>query len=98
VRTRGHQARRCLAGRSYARKVRWLRAAWRHGYALTAIVCGLGVFAFSVVETARGYSGGQGPGWDLVNGAIIALASGAATYGLLRLIGALYGAGILRGR
>ena len=61
------------------------RAAWRHGYAVLAVLGGL---TLGAVELARGYG----------LGAIVGALLGAAlVYGGLRLVGALYDRGILRG-
>jgi hypothetical protein len=66
------------------------------GDAYGRIAAGVAVltFAFGLFEAARGF--GTMPA-DLPGLVIISIAGGAATYGLLRLIGWLFDAGILRG-
>lgn len=66
--------------------MRWLRAAWRHRWALW---CG----AISLVAGAAfvPYSG-------LAVGALVVVVGFLGSYGMVRLMLALYGAGILRGR
>jgi hypothetical protein len=65
--------------------VQWLRAVWRHGYAVLALLGGL---TLGLVELGRGY------GLAAIVGALL---GAGLVYGALRLVGALYGRGILRG-
>lgn len=64
--------------------MRWLRAAWRHGFLLTAAVCALGAGVDSLVR--------YGPGPALVGAGLVFV----LVYGALWTVAALEREGVLR--
>jgi hypothetical protein len=74
--------------------VRWLRLAWRHGYAILAALSGLAVFGYAAARA--GPMGRTAPG-DWVAYGLVALLTAGAVYGVAWAIDAAYRAGILRG-